>query len=324
MIRIDRSKVPAPADLTEKDGIGPREIALFTKWIAAGRIKRDRPSFKAYKVPSVPLLLEKLFAKKCAYCESAYAQTQPVDVEHWRPKAEVETESGMVPGYEWLAADWGNLLPSCIHCNRQSTQKVLRSSDLNWEDKKIGKGNLFPVADEAKRLTSPDDPLTKEDPLLVNPCLEDPADFFRFLPEGVVVPKVGQPKDDLERKINRRALISIEVYALNRKALVDARHEHLLVVRSRFALISSLIGLEGRIERHALSLKDEPIKKVEVEQWLNVLKDLREREINEIVAMAAPARPYSLMIRQFVTDFLHSIQNSVTNTVGPQLPRAVP
>ncbi|MDB6025171.1 MAG: hypothetical protein JWM68_1394 [Verrucomicrobiales bacterium] len=308
MIRIDRLLVDGPADLLEKDSIGQREIAAVKSWIKASRTKETRPEFKAYKAGSVQLALEKLFAGKCAYCESQYTRTQPVDIEHWRPKAEVEVpgKKQNVPGYEWLAADWTNLLPSCIDCNRQRGQTVLRWSvpdkKLIEYEKKQGKGNQFPLIDETKRAKIPEDDLSSEDPLLVNPCTDEPADFFHFRDDAVIVPKTQSPTTAKEKKSYDRALMSIEVYALNRKGLVDERKERLLLVRSRFDLILGLIDLERGLEENAVAIAGK-----EARSWLDLVKDLREREIDAIKAFMDPKQPYSMMARQFVVEFLKLI-----------------
>ena len=306
MIRIDRTVVTAPTDLTDKEGIGQVELAEVVAWIQAGR-GAERPKFRAYKVASVGLALEKLFAGKCAYCESRYTKTQPVDVEHWRPKAEVEGDDGKaLPGYEWLAANWTNLLPSCIDCNRQRNQTVIRwkNNALAEERKKQGKGNQFPLIDETKRVNSPVGDLALESPLLLNPCFDDPAEFLRFRDDGVVVPKVNEPKTAQEKDAQARALKSIEVYALNRKALVDERKERLLLLRSRFDLILELVRLENRMEKHVQSnpALTEPYA------WLQIVKDLREREIAVLEAWTKPQQPYALMASQFVVEFLSNLQ----------------
>ena len=108
-----------------------------------------------------PFLL-KLTRGKCAYCESRIEINQPGDVEHYRPKGSV-AESPDHPGYWWLASDWDNMLTSCANCNRVRSHAGERA----------GKGNRFPLADEAKRAFTPGAEVD-EDPLLLNPCLDSP------------------------------------------------------------------------------------------------------------------------------------------------------
>ena len=64
---------------------GAEEKARVIKWITDGRLEGNRPDFKAYKGRDVPPALEALFGGRCAYCETPYSNSHPVDVEHWRP-----------------------------------------------------------------------------------------------------------------------------------------------------------------------------------------------------------------------------------------------
>ena len=66
------------------------------------------------------------------------------------------------PGYYWLAYEWSNLLFCCRLCNQQF------------------KRNHFPLADPARRARSHRDDIGQEEPLLINPAIEDPAAFLEF------------------------------------------------------------------------------------------------------------------------------------------------
>ena len=87
---------------------------------------------------------------KCAYCECRIPQAYN-DVEHYRPKSI----------YYWLGHDWNNLLYACPICNR-SYKKA-----------------LFPLKNIAKRVTAPGS-LDGEEPLILNPAFEEPANHIRF------------------------------------------------------------------------------------------------------------------------------------------------
>jgi hypothetical protein len=141
-----------------------------------------------------------------------------MDVEHWRPKAEVHEANGTVVRhqYSFLAADWANLLPSCIDCNRERIHEVVFPDQIRRK-LTIGKGNRFPVqgtraADRAS--------LPTESALLLSPYWDTPEDHLEFLREGVVRSKNASAK----------AGNSIEVYALNRSGLVNERYERVLMV----------------------------------------------------------------------------------------------
>jgi hypothetical protein len=293
MIHRERKLEPHPKELTDANGIGKKELAKVIAWLKTGAKTDTRPDFKAYKSASVTIGLERLFQGKCAYCESTYTRTQPVDIEHWRPKAEVVDGAGRtVLGYPWLAMAWENLLPSCIDCNRARKQQVLRpatNGGLQWTEVLQGKANQFPLADEKKRATKYTADLGLEQPLLLDPCTDDPANFFRFEEDGVVVPRIEKPKTTAEKLIRQRALASIDVYALNRKGLVDERKERTLLLRARFQLITSLVNLEG-------TTRDRKMKEV--------LHSLIDSEIEQLVQLSDVRQPYSLLTQQLVTKYL--------------------
>ena len=164
-------------------------------------------TFRAYKHDEVKALLHDLFHGKCAYCETYYAQNQPMDVEHFRPKGAVAEDEDH-PGYWWLAMKWDNLLPSCTDCNRKRKQVVpkgaVKQVELqsggrfsNSERRNAGKKDSFPIlagvpraadrtskADRNKarsqlaNLSSPE--LEDEKALLLNPCVEDPLEHLTY------------------------------------------------------------------------------------------------------------------------------------------------
>lgn len=251
MIHVERP--PEPAVLGRRKtrgrhkGKNEREAveAAFGSHVQAGR---DPETFKfdfaVYKDDEVKSALETAFEGKCAYCETFYSASQPMDVEHWRPKGEIHTDeeeaSVLKPGYYWLASDWDNLFPSCIDCNRARRQVdvVERRPIL------LGKANQFPLADEATRVRSHEQStsLDGEDVLLVDPCSDHPETFFAYTEEGVILPREGLDGED-----RKRALASIRVYALNRSALVAERLEVIHRLDHRFRLIDQLADLRQKL-----------------------------------------------------------------------------
>ena len=87
---------------------------------------------------------------KCAYCESRIPKEYN-DVEHYRPKSK----------YYWLGHDWNNLLYSCPLCNR------------------LYKNDDFPLVNEANRVSKPGN-ITIEEPLIINPTIDEPTVHIRF------------------------------------------------------------------------------------------------------------------------------------------------
>lgn len=163
-----------------------------------------------YRDPNVKAALEKLFNYKCAYCETPGFAGFSWDVEHFRPKGSV-AEDRSHPGYYWLAYTWTNLYPSCVFCNQR------RKDQPTFDDPVLGsatgKLDQFPVANEGDRARTPSDPLAAEDPLLLDPCSDQPDLHLTFDATGGVWPRGGSPKGDP----------TIRVFGLNRKRLRDAR-----------------------------------------------------------------------------------------------------
>jgi len=221
---VDRKSVPAPASLVDPDGAGRRELEKASKHYLDP--KAETFGFKAYKRPDVKEALRELFKKKCAYCESLHEATSSADIEHYRPKAGVDGEPGH-RGYWWLAADWDNLLRSCIGCNRVEGHRVaeagMTAAQLAAQKvQSVGKGNAFPVS--AVRAFKPGDDCDREDPLLIDPTRRDPGphlawhtdtDLSLLSPSfhGAVADAYGEH--------------TIRIMALNRQALVEARTRHL-------------------------------------------------------------------------------------------------
>src|SRR4051812_37435873 len=137
------------------------------------------------------LSIFKLFHGKCAYCETPLAPGQRFgDLDHYRPKGRVADRNGKLvfvngkqhPGYFWLAYQWMNLLPCCAACNRPGTDP---------DGLKSGKWFKFPVAG-SYAISSTDD-LQREQPLLLNPYVDNPDEHLEFdLKTGVVGPKTSR------------------------------------------------------------------------------------------------------------------------------------
>lgn len=161
---------------------------------------------------AVYLAVDGPFHGKCAYCEERIRTAQHGDMEHFRPKAALRDERNRPvllasgekhPGYYWLAYDWRNLLPSCQLCNQPSTAR---------SDDRIGKWNYFPLANETMCATAPGEE-AGEEPLLINPTEDDPADDLLLDATGVFSARNGSV----------RGQICIDVLGLNDRELPGER-----------------------------------------------------------------------------------------------------
>lgn len=274
MIHVDRSTVPVPPSLLDA-GVAERRRAVAFFADPGNHTKSF--AFKAYKARDVCDALNQLFHGKCAYCESSYAPTQPADIEHFRPKAAVMIEPRdeqpfrRKPGYYWLAAEWDNLLPSCIDCNRARTQE---SADIDTAMVR-GKENRFPLADEAKRSVDPEDfQLLGEEPLLLHPCRDRPEEHLEFLAGGLIREQEG----------SARGRATITVLGLQRKALKEARRSGLMNVVEKMHAILALVSC----------FDDKPTPELagDIELQLRWLRQL-----------ARATRPYSGIVGHYVTGF---------------------
>ncbi len=279
MIVVDRG--PAPPELDGEDSLAGLELAACIRFFE--KQQGEQPSFSAYKHKNVRELLRQRFHHKCAYCESHVAHVAPEDVEHYRPKSKVKLGNGeVVDGYWWLAMAWNNLLLSCIKCNRLNKETVV--GEVN--PRTVGKGNWFPLLEESHRAVDRGDEVAEE-PLLVDPCRDDPSEHLRCGNPGKGV------EEDVLVALDERGRRSIEIYGLNRGYLVEKRREQMK------RLYWDMKDLDRNIDRldqlAGLEIPDSIIADLEVE-ILEKLKRLRQ-------ALDAE-RQYLLLSRQIVLPYL--------------------
>ena len=231
--------------------------------------------FEAYAHKDTKDELKKVFKNKCAYCESYIAHIEPGDIEHFRPKAEVEANDGstLIPGYYWLGADWNNLLLSCTNCNRPNKQLINGQGDLVL----MGKANKFPLTTEDKRIRDAAKPIVQEDAfsLLLNPCKEDPSSHIQFAANGQVtaLDKMGEEsiavyglyRADLvlkRRTTNDNLRDLLEVLALEVKDMAEKIKHNLSIETSKKKLRIHLRTLKSAFDESAeyIAMKRQTIK----------------------------------------------------------------
>ena len=125
-----------------------------------------------------------MFSQKCAYCEKTVEDTYH-PVEHFRPQSV----------YPRLAYEWTNLLLACDVCNSGY------------------KRQQFPLIGGCKSAEDTNNPCSRDDTdanALIDPCNEDPADFFAFNDEWITCR-------------NQRAKVTRDICGLNREGLKDRR-----------------------------------------------------------------------------------------------------
>lgn len=295
MILVNRSLVQAPEVLVRK---GALELKAYKKHSKG--VGKNSFEFKAYKDPEVKEALMKLFHKKCAYCESIMLHVSPADIDHFRPKSRARRKKFKPKyiGYFWLAAEWSNLLPSCIICNRPNTLEVSGSPGSIL----VGKHDNFPVDDEYERCIRPD-PIQfaaeEKVRLLLNPCIDNGNEYFIY-DDSIGTEGVILPRPNLRGIKKRKAQMSIETYGLHRVDLVLQR----AALQSRINKVVTDIQSNINLLKTKLSGKARAI----------IENQLVEKFI-ELDNFTMPTAEYSGMAEQIVKKHL--------NILKPQLPSSL-
>lgn len=220
-------------------------------------------------------VLFEIHAGKCCYCERKRTRKREMDVEHYRPKAKVEKETGH-KGYWWLAYNWKNYLWSCKSCNQGY------------------KKNQFPLLPTGVRAKKEGDNLELENPCLINPRFDKPCEYLAYHKKQYggrwFVRVIASPELSGEKK--QRAEETIEILGLNRNDpgddLIGERGESLTPVFEQIVL-----GL--RAAEIAVTLSADPAI---VGQYRDIIIDFRKQLKNYV----NPGKEYSGFFRYFLTD----------------------
>ena len=215
-----------PASLSSKTVVEKKE-QLKQRVLAGQRLgSNDFPAY--WRNDDVREPLWSIHHGKCCYCERKREIKRESDIEHYRPKSEVAGEDNH-PGYWWLAYEWTNYLYSCKPCNESF------------------KRNFFPLLGESVRVTGPDEDMSIERPMIINPIDDEPERCISYdwwTGGGVYVKAIGLDDEG-------RGSGTIRILNLNR--LMEERAEHLTLLET---LANSMIyaqekGNQLRIEKLA-------------------------------------------------------------------------
>ena len=277
MIKVKRP--PAPPELsTPADAVKTERDAALRFHKLKANLTKEFP-FRIYREEYVKAAMEKAFHGKCAYCESYYQAQMPVDVEHFRPKGAIIVDGKLTkPAYYWLASEWTNLLPSCIRCNRPNKYKL--PDKKSWT---MGKANFFPLQQGCPRAKKPGEE-RKERPLLLNPCLDDPAKHLEFRSDGIVL-----AAQDARGRISKKGEQSITIYGLSRPSLIERR-----------AATAKLIAAQiERVREATINAREFP--------KTQRFKDIFDREFALLKEYRKPEKEFSGMAHQLTEEFLKSL-----------------
>lgn len=210
---------------------------------------RTKQSYSAYKDNDVRETLIEMFHSKCAYCESKITAIYNGDIEHFRPKGEIQNVTPSKPGYFWLASDWENLLFACPFCNQTNTHKFRNGNDI--EEAVLGKLDQFPLLTETFRLNhshgiiyltnnisySQSFDLEESERLLLNPCKDENIEkYFKYDDDGAII-----SNDGLSPIEEQKAQTSIFTYALHRLPLTLAREERIIEIKTQIRRVEIAI-----------------------------------------------------------------------------------
>ena len=215
MIHVDRSRMPAPPVLRSHPAQEARDEAQAFFGISDSLRAQERFQFRSRIWIEAKGALVDLFSGKCAFCESRVSASG-FDVEHFRPKSGALNFDGRVDPahYWWLTYQWDNLYLACAVCNRS-------------------KGSRFPVGAPRASSGTFGDELLMEEPLLLDPCVDEPERHLVFQPEGLVT------------SVTERGNMTIEVFQLNRENLVEGRRKTYLETQRelRYTIAESARGI---------------------------------------------------------------------------------
>ena len=198
-LRAEVAHAEAAAVAAGRDGVEARRTAIVKGLNVSAREALWRELKKG---------LGELSDRKCWYSESRNP-TADKEVDHFRPKASVDGD-GTHDGYWWLAFTWRNYRYSSQWCNQR------RVGDVN--EMSGGKGDRFPLLRGSFRARTESDELWRENVALIDPVHPEDWTLLTFIPNGYPTPSRAEGTPE-----HTRAAISIEVYHLNCRELVDGR-----------------------------------------------------------------------------------------------------
>lgn len=264
MIFVDRSSVSRPRFLDSPDVRKVYQLAEdFFDLPASKRGQRRFPfDAKLLAHPELRDALSELFHNKCSFCESVMTWTIPENVNRYRPIYQtIELDGTIFPDhYWWLMFDWDNLIPLCTECVRAC-------------------GTRFPILGPRASYGARGDELLAEQPLLLDPCRDRPDEHLVYTPDGLVVSST------------RPGQVTIEVFNLNRSALVDARQK----VYKRYEQVKNQLMI--LIEKGARPGNPQ------AEELLDTLRHAGDAD-----------EPYAGMMRQFLNTWMPSFRSFAEQT----------
>jgi hypothetical protein len=190
-----------------------------------------------------------------------------------------------------------------MKCNRRLTHELSGES----QPRVRGKLDLFPLADESQRARAPGEE-NREQPLLLNPCIDDPAEHLIFATDKA---RMGMmlPREHPQRGPSRKGSESIGIYVLNRVPLVAERHAMMLRIKQQLQRVDRLLRKlnAAETEDDHTSLREEWQEEYEI-----LLQFRHERE------------EYQLLAAQLIEPYIASLKAEIEPRVNPPPPPHAP
>ncbi|HYC92759.1 MAG TPA: AAA family ATPase [Thermoanaerobaculia bacterium] len=233
-----------------------------------------------------------MFHGKCAYCETPFDRWAGGNVDHFRPKlGACDLEGTIDPNhYYWLAYDWSNLYIGCGECE-------------------LNKKTFFPV--EGKRAPI-DGSIRGEQPLLIDPCGEDPRKHLRFLSDGYV------------RHTSIRGNVTIKLLGLNRMSLVEKRMAAIEEAELRLRNGATPVELTAPHVPYLAAIMDTlPVRHAARRVAMSVQEPLAKKQTavsKKLAATATAFRTGGFLKRIVLTNFrsIRSLSLNITPSQGEE------
>ena len=126
--------------------------------------------------------------------------------------------------------------------------------------------------------------------LLLNPCIDEVESYFDYSEEGVISPKATLSGLDL-----KKAKCSIDVYALQRIELVQAREAKVIKVKAQIK----------RVEQAMKNLNDYFEESDAKKIWF---EGILRKEMKELKKYMLPQREYAALARQIINQYFYEIE----------------
>ncbi len=167
--------------------------------------------------------LQKIYYNKCGFCEIILQESKSSEgftVEHFRPKSD----------YYWLGAEWTNLFPLCVKCNKKK-DKNFPTKNQKVQNPPFDENGSFILS----RCLANSDELLNEQPVYLHPEIDEPLAFFEVNKSGQFLPKSDLEGFDLLRANKMiTTFLGVEFLENKRKKQIELLKKQLRNVVTNF------------------------------------------------------------------------------------------